>query len=98
MAEASCRFDVDFDVSHVWSYCCDRRCEVKFQSVAEVVERLILGGSLAGDVNVDALRELRNHKLFVVVEAFEDVADVVDGFKAATETKLHHVVARVLLR
>ena len=41
---------------------------------------------------------LRNHKLFVVIEAFEDVADVVDGFKAAAETKLHHVVARVLLR
>jgi hypothetical protein len=41
---------------------------------------------------------LSHHELFVVVEAFEDVAHVVDGFEAATETKLHHCIARVLLR
>jgi hypothetical protein len=39
----------------------------------------------------------RHHKLLVVIEAFENVGDVVDGFKATTEANLYHRVIRVLL-
>ncbi len=39
------------------------------------------------------IHDLRHYKLFVVIEAFQDVADVVNRFKATTEAKLHHLVA-----
>jgi hypothetical protein len=37
--------------------------------------------------------KLGHYKLFVVVEALEDVGDVVDGFEAAAEAKLYHFIA-----
>jgi hypothetical protein len=36
---------------------------------------------------------LRHHELFVVIEALENVGDIVDRFEAAAETKLYHFIA-----
>src|ERR1051325_6657741 len=40
---------------------------------------------------------LSHHKLFIVIEAFEDVGDVVHRLQAAAEAELHHRIGRVLL-
>lgn len=52
---ASCGLDVYFDITHARYDRGDRRCEVKFESVSQVIESLIFRRTLARNVNLHAL-------------------------------------------
>ena len=52
---------------------------------------------MLADVGLQATGKAGDDKLFVVIEALQNVGDVVDGFEAAAEAKLYHLITRVLL-
>lgn len=51
-------FDVHFDIAHVRYDCRDRRREMKFESVAQVLESLVFSRTLAGNVNLHTLSDV----------------------------------------
>jgi len=54
----SCSPNVHFDVSDVRDERRYRRSEVKFESIAEIIQRLIFGCALTGDINLNALSDV----------------------------------------